>query len=202
MAHRGQFDSAIAQYQQALEENPDYAEAHNNLGIVLSRIGRFEEALAHYRRVLELKPQSAVAHYNLGGLLADCGEITEALAHFRQAVELKPAYAKAHYKLSWLQATCPLASLRNGAEAIEHAVQANRLCEGRQPEVLDALAAAYAEAGRFPEAAAIARKALELARHQDDQPLVDALRTRIARYESGKPYRQTPLRSVPSPGKP
>jgi tetratricopeptide (TPR) repeat protein len=63
-----------------------------------------------------------------------------------------------------------VASLRNGAEAIEHPQRANQLGGDARPDVLDTLAAAYAEAGQFPEAMAIARKALNLAAQQKKQP--------------------------------
>ncbi len=98
--------------------------------------------------------------------------------------------------------TCPEASLRNGGEAIEHARRAERLSGGQRVDVLDTLAAAQAEAGRFPEALATARKALELARQQHNQALADTLRTRIALYEAGKPYHEAPSASPPAPPKP
>jgi Flp pilus assembly protein TadD len=199
LADRGRFEEARAQYQAALKIHPGDALVHNNLGVALTRLGRFDEALAQYRKVLELKPNDAMAHYNLGNLSADRGQFEEALTHFQQALEIRPAYAKAHYKLSWLRATCPLASLRNGTEAIAHAVRANQLCEGRQPEVLDALAAACAEAGRFPEALAIARRALDVATGHDDQTFGNSLRTRIALYEAGKPFHQTPPAALHRP---
>jgi hypothetical protein len=69
-------------------------------------------------------------------------------------------------------------------------LQANRLCKGTQPEVLDALAAAYAETGWFPEALATARRAVELATRQKNPAFADALRTRIALYEAGRPFHQ------------
>ena len=67
---------------------------------------------------------------------------------------------------------------------------------GSEVHCVDALAAAYAEAGHFPEALAAARKALELARQRNDHALTDALLARIALYQAGKPYRET---SPPSP---
>ncbi len=77
---------------------------------------------------------------------------------------------------------------------------AKRAVELSRSEVhtVDTLAAAYAEAGRFPEALATARKALELARQQNNPALANALRTRIALYEAGKPLRQASS-SPPSP---
>ena len=62
-----------------------------------------------------------------------------------------------------------------------------------------ALAAAYAEAGRFPEALGTARKALDLATRQQAQAMADVLRTRIALYEAGKPFHQPPPNPLPPP---
>ena len=71
--------------------------------------------------------------------------------------------------------------------------------DSKRPGILDTLSAAYAEAGRFPEALAAARKALEIAVQQNNRPLVDALRAHIALYEAGRPYHQTPAASTPPP---
>ncbi len=95
--------------------------------------------------------------------------------------------------LAWLRATCSDPSLRNGAEAVELAQRANQLSGGQRPEMLDTLAAAYAEAEWFPEAVATARKALELARQQNNPALAEAVQERITKYEAGRPYRQMPM---------
>jgi hypothetical protein len=74
------------------------------------------------------------------------------------------------------------------AKAVKYAERAVQLSGGRNPAYLDTLAAAYAEAGRFPEAVSTAQKALDLAEHQNRAPLVDGLNTRIKLYESQQPY--------------
>ena len=148
---------------------------------------------------MQLKPDDAKAHSNLGRALSEKGRFDEAITQLQQTLQIKPDHPEAHNNLAWLLATCPQASLRNGAEAVEHAEQANRLSGGKQPDVLDTLAAAYAEAGQFPEAVTSACKALELARQQNKRALVDALRAHIALYEAGKPYHQTPAASAPPP---
>lgn len=56
------------------------------------------------------------------------------------------------------------------------------------PDLLDTLAAAYAEAGRFDEALTSARRALVLANAAERAELAAALESRIARYASGAPY--------------
>jgi hypothetical protein len=67
-----------------------------------------------------------------------------------------------------------------------------RLSNGRKPAILGTLAASYAEARRFPEALQAARKALDLAVRQNEQPLTESLRAAIRLYESGTPYREPP----------
>jgi phosphomannomutase len=54
------------------------------------------------------------------------------------------------------------------------------------------LAAAYAEAGRFPDAISAARQALELAQQQNNPLLADLVRARLAFYEAGKPFHESP----------
>ena len=53
----------------ALELEPDFAEAHNNLGNVLRALGQLEEAEACFERALELKPAFPGAHNNLANVL-------------------------------------------------------------------------------------------------------------------------------------
>ena len=94
--------------------------------------------------------------------------------------------------IAWTLVTNPNASIRKGDEAVELAGRAARLSGGRNPAILDTLAAAYAEAGRFPEAVETAQKAIELATRQNKAALADSLRTRIKLYQDRKPYHVLP----------
>ena len=165
---------------------------HYNLGLTFASRGRFDEAIAHYQEALEIQPNDADAHGSLGYALVCLGRFDEAMAHYRKALTIQPDNAEFQKNLAWLRATCPKASLRNGAAAIELAQRADHVFAGQRPDVLDTLAAAYAEAGWFPEARATARKALQIATQQNNRALADAVQARIALYEAGKPYRQTP----------
>ena len=161
--------------------------------------GRLDEALTQYQKALDLPPNLVLAHDNLGDLFAARGQFPEALAHYRMAMEIQPGDPMVQRRLAHLRATCPLAPLRNGAEAVELAERANLLCGGTRPDVLDTLAAAYAEAGWFPEALATARKALDLATQQDNRALAGSLRDRIVLYEARRPYHQAPPAPVSAP---
>ena len=74
----GRLPEAEACYRQVLALDPGHAQAHNNLGNVLTALGRAPEAEPHYRRALELRPDSAAVHDNLGKVLAILGRNEEA----------------------------------------------------------------------------------------------------------------------------
>jgi tetratricopeptide (TPR) repeat protein len=191
-AGRGRFDEAMAHYRKALEVKPDSSEVHHNLGLSLSRRGEMEEAIVHFRKALEINPDYTEAHINLGVALAGKGEAVEAITHYRRALEIKPNDANALNNLAWIESTCPTDSIRNGAEAVELAQRAILLTGGNNPAMLDTLAAAFAEAKRFPEAVRTLERAVSLASAQKDKATADILRSRMKLYKAGKPLREKP----------
>ena len=189
LGDKGDWDGAMEHLEKALLLDPDQAEAHNNLANVLRQKGRLRDAAAEYERALALHPDYAAAHFNLGGVLRQVGDVRGALAHYRSAVAFRPDFAPALDSLAWVLATSPDASLRDGAEAVGLAARAEQLSGGRNPRFAATLAAAYAEVGRFPDAVATAAQALRLATTQGRAELAERLRSELALYESGTPYR-------------
>jgi len=95
------------------------------------------------------------------------------------------------YNLAWWLATCPEAKYRNGAEAVKYARGLIQRTGGSNPQVLDALAAAQAEAGDFAAAARTAARALAAARADDGmKKLAEAVEKRLELYRGSKPYHQ------------
>ncbi len=197
LAGRGQFDDAIAEYQKVLQINPNDCNAHNNLGIALGRCGRFDEATAHFQKALELNSDCTDAQNNLGIARSRREEIVKALAGRRDLLRLRPDDVALLNDTAWVLATDPNASIRNGAEAVELAGRAVRLSDGQEPAILGTLAAAYAEAGRFPEAAQTAHKALELATQQNKLPLAESIKAKLPLYESQTPYHEMQPSAAP-----
>ncbi len=151
----------------------------------------YADAETLYRTTIDRNPNCWLAHNNLGEVLTHRGRFGEAQVQFQKAVDIRP-YMIDLNNLAWSLATSPEASLRNGAKAVETARRAMELSDGRQPAILDTLAAAYAEAGRFPEAVETVRKAIALASEQKQPDVEESLREKIAIYEAGKPFRETP----------
>jgi tetratricopeptide (TPR) repeat protein len=188
----GKLEEAIAQYQRAVETAPKDARIRNNLGIALAIKGDNDGAMAQFRKALEINPAFVDAHYDLGAALAKAGKLNEAIVQYRKTLEINPNQLNALNNLAWLLAAAPDASLRNGANAVALAEQASQLTRGGEPSVLRTLAAAYAETGRFADAAATARRALELAVAQRDDDLMASLPGEIKLYEANTPMRDGP----------
>ena len=89
-------------YRKSLEFDPDYAEAHNNLGVLLKYLGRCDEAEEEYREAIRIYPDYAEAHNNLGNLLCDLEQYGEAEKEHREAIRIYPDFAIAHYNLGIL----------------------------------------------------------------------------------------------------
>jgi tetratricopeptide (TPR) repeat protein len=220
LLEKGSLDEAAANLRKAAELEPASAAAHCDLGVALMRQGKAVESLAELRRTVDLDSGYAPGHYNLGLALDKGGRTDEAIPQWQKALEIDPRYAEAHDSLgnalyargnvaealahwregtngvaslrqaAWTLATYPEASIRNGQEAVALAVRALQLSGGKNAAVWDTLAAAYAEAGRFADAALTAARALALARQDNRQELVEAIRNRMRLYEAGNPFRQ------------
>ena len=200
LSQSGRAEEAIRHYEKALEIDPQLSEVHHNCGVALSRIGRFDEAIMHYRKAIELSPGLVPAREHLCIALYFQGKVAEAVAQCRDLLRLQPNQIGALTLAAWALATSADPSIRNGPEAVELAQRAARLPEGQTPETLNTLAAAYAEAGRFAEAADVARHAMRLASARGNAALAAALGSRIELYEAGSPFRDiqpTPPASPP-----
>lgn len=91
----GKEDEALANYIEAARLNPDFAEAHNNLGNIFLKRERLEEAQNSYERALTINSGLIQAHFNLGLVLKKRGMLTQAVEHFRAACQLNPDYTEA-----------------------------------------------------------------------------------------------------------
>ncbi len=99
---------AEEELRQALKQNPQYAEARNNLGLVLAEQKRFDEALAEFRKAGD----EASAHSNLAFVQTKVGALDEAEKNYHRALELNPKQAQAG------QALVHFFLARNKAEAV------------------------------------------------------------------------------------
>ncbi|MFH1634626.1 MAG: tetratricopeptide repeat protein [Chloroflexota bacterium] len=90
-------EQAIADYTEAIEIYPLFAEAYNNRGVVYSDLGDYEQAIADYTKAIALDPQFAYAYSNRGVAYAGLGDYMQAISDYTQAIELDPQDATAYY---------------------------------------------------------------------------------------------------------
>ena len=87
---KGRLEEAIALYQQAIKEDPNFYWSHYNLGEALAKQGQWEEALIAYNCAIELNSNSPWFHYSLGKVLAKLSRWEEAILSYQKALELNP----------------------------------------------------------------------------------------------------------------
>jgi protein O-mannosyl-transferase len=167
--------------------DPENRIALNNLGNALLLEGKADEAEGWLQKASAANPTSALIYVDLGLCYMQMGRVESALSQYQAALKLEPRNSSIQNDLAWILATGPQASLRDGGKAVELASSANAQMDGKSPEFLDTLAAAFAEAGRFPEAMEAAHRALPLAEAQLNAALVEELRTEMKFYQAGKP---------------
>ena len=147
---------ALSEYQLATQQEPDFPEAHLNLGISLASQGRLLEAIDELQIASQQDPNDAQCPYELACILLETGKFKEAVSQLRKAVQKDPSYQPAWLSLG----TC---YLEQGfySEANTALVKAVEL-EPNDPVALCQLAALRTAQGMKPESAALLKQARKL----------------------------------------
>jgi len=153
-------------------------------------MGRFNEAIHEYQTAAQLDPDDPRPHYLMGKACLRAGQDAESLKHFRDALQRDPNDFQTLTWLARVLAANANPSVRNGAEAVSFAERAANLTAGQQPFVLDTLAMAYAEAGRFKDAQTTVQNAIQLATAIGAQKSIPEMQQRLQLYLDAKPYRE------------
>ncbi len=187
-ALEGDVAAAATLAQQAAVQAPDFSQAWQNATVWTSQTGDAARTIALAREALRTRYSEGVLHLLLGHALLQKHNSAEGIAHLRLAVALKSDWPLGLNDLAWSLATTSDASLRNGAEAITLAEKACALTQSQVARFIGTLAAAYAEAGRFPEAIATAGQARDLARAAGQEELARRNEQLLELYYRRLPY--------------
>ncbi len=88
---QGKLAEAVAEFQRAVELDPNYVLAQRNLGYAYDRQGQVDQAVAAYRKAIELEPKDSITRNNLGVLYDKKGMYGEAIGEFEKALQMDPA---------------------------------------------------------------------------------------------------------------
>lgn len=164
----GEYERALALYQDAVKRNPNDAEAWSNLGQVLVRLERPADALPNFARAIALLPRRWAYHFNLArayGLLNEWGKAVE---NYRAAERLYPDDYAIAFNLG-----LALRKAGDHAGAIEQFKKAISL-DPQDPTFHLSLAMSYEALNRWAEAVEAYRKTLELAPEAPEAPQIRA----------------------------
>ncbi len=187
LARNGQMDDAILHYRKALEIQPGDAQVRFEFANLLVQTGHVDEAIQQYQMALAIAPDRVALYNNLAIALIQKGQWAKAIAQCRAGLRIDSDNVLVGDTFARLLATCPVATLRDGAQAVRLASRVDQLSGGKNPMFMDTLAIAYAEAGDFPSALAKAHHALELAVNPEEK---NTLRAHIALYEKNLPFHE------------
>jgi len=96
------YGDAIAAYRRALEIDPEFTDAHCNLGAVLYNDGRRDEARVCFERALQLDAGHLESNLNLANILEEEDRNEAALQHYKAALRADPLRSDVQLNLALL----------------------------------------------------------------------------------------------------
>ena len=188
LMHLGRLDEAILEYRAALREDPDHYETLVELATTLGKRGQIGAADPLLRRAVELHPAAAKTRRMLAATLTLEGDVEEAIQQFGELARRDTMDLDALNNIAWIRATHPDPRRRDGAEAVRLAELARDRSKEPVAALYSTLAAAYAEAGRMPDAVRAGARAVELARAERDSAAATGYAQQLAGYREGHPF--------------
>jgi serine/threonine protein kinase/Tfp pilus assembly protein PilF len=101
---RQMFDQAIQEYNKALELDPSFGYALNDLAYVYSEIGNFEKAMEYFKKYAALLPGDANPIDSMAELYFRLGNLDESIAKYKEALKLKPDFLSSYLGLTYVYA--------------------------------------------------------------------------------------------------
>ena len=156
VAHQLNHPDAASFVGRAVALDPDFAEAHNDRGVILAANGLFADAVPCFEKAVALKPGYHEARNNLARGLRALGRLDEATKQFELVLKSTPDSPVAHFNL---------ASMLELTGEKPAAARHYRSAVSLRPDFIDAhihLASLLQDMDRLPEALAHAERAVAL----------------------------------------
>lgn len=155
-ADQGAAEEALADFDRAVQLDPERWQAWHNRGVSYAMQGRFEDAMSDLDQTIELRPEYANAWFNRGELHYEAGAFERAIEDYNQAIQLRPEDSAAYNSRG--HAYYRLGDYRN---AVENYTQAIRR-DGTNAAAYTNRGDAYADVGQYAQAARDYRAAIRI----------------------------------------
>ena len=154
----GNLGSAIADYDKAIKQDPEFHEAYNNLGNAYRDQGDFDGAIYKYTMAIELAPEYPYPYNGRGDIYKDRGEFDKAIKDYKKAIKLKRDYVPPYKSLA--EVYC---KRQEFDRAIENCAKAIEL-KPDSPTLYNNRGIIYRHKGEYDRAIADYTKAIEMER--------------------------------------
>lgn len=174
------YGKAIDDLKMAVELNPDYVEAHNNLGIAYTETRAFDAAIRQYNRALAIRPGFVDAYYNRAMACIKKKDFASAAKDLSEVISLDPSNVRAYRHRGNMYAI-----LKDYGAAIR---DYSRVLEGQpdDPATYSSRADMFAMVGEYHRA--IADYTAAITRYPGPGIFAEAYRNRAMTYYSIKDY--------------
>jgi tetratricopeptide (TPR) repeat protein len=153
---QGDYDEAIAVFQDLIKLSPRHAIALNNLGAALFKVGRYKEAEGCFQQAIKVAADYADPHSNLGNLQLMRGHFADAERSLRYALKINPRFVDARNNLG-----LTLVNSNRLRDAKSHFEKVLKV-EPRSTDALSGLALVAQTEGRFDDAGIMLNRALRI----------------------------------------
>jgi len=89
-------EEAIIAFKKVIFLNPNYANAHYNMGNILRNLGNYHEAIDAFKKAVFIQPDHAKAYGNMGVALHNQGRLDDAIDAYKKSISLKPDFAETY----------------------------------------------------------------------------------------------------------
>ena len=184
----GNLNKAMQDYNEAIRRAPKQFNNYCGRAEAFENMGQLDKASADYDQVLRLNPRDANGYICRGYAHFAKGNYKAAAFDFEKATRFSGRDYDALVSLARFEATCPEDSLRNGKAALEKSLTACELSNWESSDIVDTLAAAYAEVGDFDRAVKYQMQAISMSGTYG--PERRKMQERLELYRQHKPYRK------------
>ena len=184
---------ALAVGRDALALSPFDPDLHYRIGLAAGELGDFSTAAPQFAYALLLQPSRSEIEKKLHLAVAFAATSANAPDQLAAVAASAPESPALFNELAWVFSTDPNADVRNGVEAVRLSERACALTKRGQAKFVLTLAAAYAEAGRFSEAANAGQEALSLARSAGETSTSALVEKLLSSLQSNQAYREEPI---------
>ena len=185
----GRFKEAILDFDVVIREEPRSSAAYLYRGQAHAEMGQRQAALSDFDNAIQNASTTVNGDMVRAKASSLKGDYAAAAALFAKAKRRSARDTHVLNSVAWFKATCPNGSYRNGREAVQDSTKACEISKWKDGDLIDTLAAAYAETGDFDQAIKYQKQALA-SRPLGAPDSLNVMQRHLRLYQARKPARE------------